>query len=481
MLIVGGGLAGLSAAVGLGLHGVPSLVLESRDRLGGRASSFVDPETEETLDNCQHVGMGCCTNLQHFHETIGVARLLRIEPVLTFIGPEGGRSRLSAGPLPAPLHLAAAFARLPYLTWSEKWRIAAGLRALARWQSDGADVSESFADWLSRHRQTERVIERFWEVVLVSALSESLDRIDVGYARKVFVDGFLRHRRGWEVHVPTVSLDRLYGAPVVDWLRRHGGDVRCQAAVRRLAGDVQGITAVELRDGGQLSAGEVILAAPQYRVLELLPPDVAALPSLSLVDRIETSPITSLHLWFDRPLMDVPHAVLIGRLSQWVFSRGESAWPPSMAPASAEAVRGPSYYCQVVISASRPLRGRSQEEVRDQVLRELTDVWPAARDARLAHWRMVTEQRAVFSAQPGVDALRPRSRTEVPNLFLAGDWTATGWPSTLESAVRSGYLAAESLLRRRGIDALIMQPDLPTAWLSRLCLGLRSEPARSST
>jgi len=491
-VIVGGGLAGLAAAVSLGSAGLATLLLESRDRLGGRASSFVDPETGATVDNCQHVSMGCCTNLRQFCRTIGVDRSLQVQSALTFIGPDGSRSRFSAVPLPAPLHLAPAFLRLSYLSLREKWSLAIGLRRLARLREGDWDGRLSFGDWLRRQGQSERAIERFWEVVLVSALSESLDRIDIGLARKVFVDGFLRHRRGWEVEIPTVPLDQLYDAPARRWLTARGGSVRTQAAARRLHGDAQRVTSVELRSGELLPVSEIVLAVPHHRALELLPPDVAALPELSVLNALETAPITSLHLTFDRPITELPHAVLVGRLSQWLFRRPATAFLSALEQGPRGAVAGPddpgaremsarqadrgapaaAHGYQVVISASRALHGRSQEEVRDAVLGELRSIWPAATDARLLHWRMVTERRAVFSATPGCDRLRPAQATPVPNLFLAGDWTSTGWPSTMEGAVRSGYLAAEALLSRRGAAVQFVRPDLPVAWLSRLAFGL---------
>jgi squalene-associated FAD-dependent desaturase len=467
--IVGGGLAGLAAAVTLTGHGVPVLVLESRDRLGGRASSFVDPESGETLDNCQHVSMACCTNLQHFCRTVGIADRFRTEETLTFIDPEGRASVLRASPLPAPLHLAPAFAGLKYLTLSEKLRLALGLRTLARLQPREIPTDQSFKTWLEQHGQSARVIERFWEVVLVSALSESLDRIDIGHARKVFVDGFLRNRDGWRVQIPTCSLDELYGRPVIEWLGARGSEVRFHASVRKLAGLRDGVTAVEFRDGATMPVGDVVLAVPQHRVLDLLPEDVAALPTLAGVAKIESAPIASLHVWFDRPIMDLPHAVLIGRMSQWVFRRETgSNNVPNPQPPTPHA----TFAYQVVISASRNLRGMSQAEVRDRVVGELAAIWPVAGQARVVHSRLVTEHRAVFSATPGIDALRPVQQSPVPNLQLAGDWTATGWPGTMEGAVRSGYRAAENVLRRRGQTVTLVQPDLPTAWLSRLVLGV---------
>ena len=461
VVIIGGGLAGLAVAVGLAGQGVPVTLLEARDRLGGRASSFVDPESGETIDNCQHVSMGCCTNLQHFCRTIGVDDCFRVEPELTFVDPDGGRSTLRSSSLPCPLHLAPSFATLRYLSLGDKLRLARGLRQLARMKPHDISATESFRSWLERHGQSNRVIERFWEVVLVSALSESLDRIDIGHARKVFVDGFLRHRDGWRVHVPNVPLDELYGRPVIDYLTERGSQVRTLAAARGLHGGVDGIVSVELRNGERVDGADYVLAVPHGRVLDLLPTEVAAPSQIAGVREIESAPITSLHLWFDREITDLPHAVLMGRLSQWLFRRGPQRSEPDS-----------QHLYQIVISASRSLEQHSREQVRDLVVEELRDVWPAAREARLLHWRMVTERTAVFSVTPGIDARRPAQQTPVSNLQLAGDWTATGWPATMEGAVRSGYLAAENVLQRRGVEAKLVQPDLPTSRISRVLFGL---------
>jgi squalene-associated FAD-dependent desaturase len=461
-VIVGGGLAGLAAAVALAGRGIPVTLLESRNRLGGRASSFVDATTGETIDNCQHVSMGCCTNLAHFCRTVGTEGLFRTERALTFIGPDGATADFSESHWPAPLHLFPSFLRLKYLSWRDRWKLARGLRALAR---DGRAESsgESFADWLRRHGQTPELCERFWHVVLVSALSESLERIDVHYARKVFVDGFLANREGWRVLIPTAPLDELYGGSVNDWLTRHGAEVRMSAAARELEYDGSAIRAVVLRDGERIMGSQFMLAAPHFRVLPLLPEELRRLPEVARIGELESGPISSVHLWFDRAITDLPHAVFVSRLSQWMFNRTR-LWGRSP---------GPEGHCyQVVISASREVEERTQDQTIADVVAELAAVWPAAQRARLLRGRVVTERRAVFSAVPGVDRLRPGQQSPVPNLQFAGDWTSTGWPATMEGAVRSGYLAAGNVLARIGRPAQLVQPGLPVARLSRWLLGL---------
>lgn len=461
VIIVGGGLAGLAAAAALGPRGFSVTLLESRPRWGGRASSFVDQATGEVIDNCQHVSMGCCTNFSHFCRTVGIDRFFRRETRLSFFGPDGKPSALSAAPLPAPLHLFPALLRLGFLSLSDKVCLARGLRALARTDPARCGV-EPFDRWLARHGQSPQVVERFWHVVLVSALSETLDRIDVAHARKVFVDGFLANRTGWEVLLPTVSLDELYGTRLADWFEAHGVMARLQCGVKQVRIRDGRASGVELRNGEVLEAEHVVLAVPHFAVLPLLPDERRADAPWRGIEQLESAPISSAHLWFDRPITRLPHATFVGRLSQWLFNRSEI-----------RGIREPgSHYYQVVISASRNLADLSQDQVIRQVVEELGAIWPAAAEARLTHARLVTEHKAALSMTPGVDALRPAQQSPIPNLQLAGDWTNTGWPSTMEGAVRSGYLAAENILRQEGAAQKLLQPDLPVALLSRLLFGL---------
>lgn len=474
IVIVGGGLAGLAAAVALTERGFPCTLLESRPRLGGRASSFHDPTTGADIDNCQHVTLGCCTNFRHFCQTAGLNEHFHREPVLYFIGPQGKVDRFSASALPAPFHLTGAFAKLSYLSWTDKLALARGLKALSRPISDDEE-SRPFSEWLKRHHQTDAAIERFWLVVLVSALSESLDRISVRHARKVFVDAFLAHRDGWYVDIPTVPLEDLYGGKLVDWLTARGTKIRLQSAAEQIEVNNQSVTGVGLTSNEIITADEFVIAMPFHRILSVLPPNLAASDEFSGIKSLQAAPISSIHLWFDRPITELRHAVLVERLCQWVFNRtaisrinGVTSPPPVRLHDSQK----DSHYYQIVISASHNLAGQTKEQIQQQVIDELSAVWPETKNAKLLHARQVTEHRAVFSPVPGIDNLRPAQQTSIPNLQLAGDWTRTGWPATMEGAVRSGYLAAENVLRRCGQTASVLQPDLKTALGSRLLFGL---------
>jgi squalene-associated FAD-dependent desaturase len=470
VVIVGGGLAGLAAAsrlVGLGLK---ITLLESRPRLGGRASSFVDPATGEPVDNCQHVSMACCTNLADFCRRVGIGDLFRRVPEVVFLDEQGHSSRLRAGLLPAPMHLTESFLAARYLSFAEKLRVGFGMACL---RFSGRDrPGESFDSWLRRHGQTDRTIERFWGTVLVSALNERLDRMDVGHARKVFLDGFLRNRTGFQMEIPTVPLGELYGDRLRTWLEAEGVSIRLKAGVRSVDVEDDGaLSGVSLRTGERVPADFVVLAVPYDRVRSLVPEGAEAkLPGLDGVGRMESSPITGVHFWFDRPVCppNLEHAVTVGRLIQWVFNHSAI---------QGREPEGGGQYLQLVISASYDLLPMDKIAIRDAVLDDLASIWPAAKDATLRRWWAVTEHGATFSVRPGIEALRPPQRTPIDGLFLGGDWTDTGWPATMEGAVRSGYLAAEGILADLGRPRGLVCPELPTAPLSRLLLGSPPPPS----
>ena len=460
VVIVGGGLAGLAAAAALTGHDLQITLLESRPRLGGRAGSFVDPASGELVDNCQHVGMACCVNLIDFCERVGVADLFKRDPVIVFVGPDRRVSKMSAGRIPAPFHLTASMLKLSFLTFLDKLRIAYGM---ARLRFDAAGrPGETFESWLKRHAQNDRTIERFWGSVLVSALNERLDRMDIFHARKVFFEGFLENRQGYALDIPAAPLGEIYGVRMEEWLARRGVEVRLKTGVKRVEIDHESsVQSVILRSGERLEADFVIVSVPFDRIADMFQADANGnSPAPKSIESIEASPITGVHLWFDKPVFPFAHAAIVGKTIQWVFNHTELQ---GREPAG--------QYLQVVISASYDLVGRDNESIKDLVLQELSELWPEASGASLKRYRVVIEHGATFAVRPGIEALRPPQRTAVDGLFFAGDWTDTGWPATMEGAVRSGYLAAEGVLDDLGRARRLLKPDLPAGALARFLLG----------
>jgi squalene-associated FAD-dependent desaturase len=462
--VVGGGLAGLAAAAALSGRGFEIELFEARRTLGGRAGSFRDPASGEWVDHCQHVSMGCCTNLADFCRRTGLADAFRRDRQLYFFGPDGRQYAFAASHwLPAPLHLGPAFMRLGYLTFGERLGVARALWKLAGASAADDERQPTIGQWLRHQGQSPAAIERFWAVVLISALGEEVERASLAAARKVFVDGFMSAREAYEIEVPLIPLGELYGRRLETWLADRGVKVSLGAAVEQVEGDASRACGVRLADGAHRPFDAVVVALPWRRVREIFSePILSALPELAGVEQIEAAPITGVHLWFDREITPLPHAVLVGKLSQWIFNRGRRTGGESGPPGG--------HYYQVVISASRNLAGRDRDEVLTEIVAELASVWPAAKSATLLHARIVTEQAAVFSVRPGIERLRPSQQTPIANLALAGDWTRTGWPATMEGAVRSGYLAAEAILKSFGQSETLLVADLPRGWLAKRIL-----------
>ncbi|MGB7555076.1 MAG: hydroxysqualene dehydroxylase HpnE [Candidatus Korobacteraceae bacterium] len=454
--IVGGGLAGLAAGSALADAGYRVELFERRPYLGGRASSYELPGTGEVVDNCQHVLLGCCTNLIDFYRRLGVEQQIRWYNELTFILPGGCSSTLKAGALPPPFHAAPSFLDSAVLDLKDKLAIARAMMAFVpRFHGDNG---ENFLAWLLRHGQTQRAINRFWMPVLVSALNEELDRISVRYAAQVFRESFLKSAEAGRMGVPSVPLSQLYGTAAV-YIEARGGKVHTRAVVDSVRAEADGI---QLCLGGEdVRADYAILATP-FNGVEKLLPDVPELALLrGKLRHFASSPITGIHLWFDREITPLEHAVLLERTIQWMFQKSKI-----LATRKDSAQSGS--YLELVVSASKTLVAKSRGELIEMAVRELTEFFPAAREARLTKATVIKEVHATFSPTPGSDAFRPSHLSPWPRLFLAGDWTATGWPSTMEGAVRSGYGAAEALTNAASDANRFLVPDLSGKGLMRL-------------
>ena len=456
--VVGGGLAGLAAGSALAESGFRVTLFERRPYLGGRASSYQHPGTGEVVDNCQHVLLGCCTNLIEFYRRIGVEEEIRWYERMTFLEPGGRASVIHPSALPAPLHTAPSFLRASCLSLTDKFSIAAGLAALTPIAPH--DTGESFLQWLRRHGQTERAIDRFWKTVLVSALNEEIDLISVPYAAQVMRESFLKSRAAGRMGIPTVPLSELYSR-AGDYITARGGEVRLRATVESFRAEFA--DAKLLLPSGEESFDFVIPAVPFDVLSRMLPQTTAAEPLRQTLSRFETSPITGIHLWFDRQITDLDHAVLLDRTIQWMFHKSKLL----VAPGSEDT--GNTSYVELVVSSSKTLVEKSRQEIIDLALSELREFFPGARAANLLKSTVIKEVHATYSPRPGIESHRPSPETVWPRIFLAGDWTATGWPATMEGAVRSGYAAAQCVARVAGHrDAAFLVPDMPASGFMRL-------------
>ncbi len=512
--VAGGGLAGLAAACALADSGFRVTLYERRPYLGGRASSYEHPGTGEVVDNCQHVLFRVCTNLVEFYRRIGVEDKIRWYDAMTFIEPGGRRSALRASPLPAPLHTAPSFLRFPFLTAADKFAISRAIAALAL--RPHPESSESFLQWCHHRGQTENAIQRFWKPILVSALSEDLDLISVSYAAQVVRES-MKTPQARHMGVPSIPLTDLYNR-AGDYIRTRGGEILFRTALESF---FPGGSNVRVRAGEKDEIFDyLILALPFDGLARTLPETQEAAPLREQLSRFETSPITGIHLWFDRQISDLDHAVLLDRTIQWMFDksrllrrnvgltkkerkngvpqlerydRTDAAAAKRRENAAHGASRGleldegqapkgrkngsdegatvddaNASYIELVVSSSKGLIDKSRAEIVDLALREVREFFPAACTANLIKSTVIKELHATYSPRPGIDAYRPQQRTPWPRVFLAGDFTSTGWPATMEGAVRSGYLAAERLAQNEGMQRRFVSQDLAASGLMRL-------------
>jgi squalene-associated FAD-dependent desaturase len=461
VIVIGGGLAGLSAATALADAGIRVQLFEKRPYLGGRATSYALPDGSH-IDNCQHVTLGCCTNLANFYERTGAASKIRYYDRLFFADKQGRISSIHGSALPPPFHTSVSFLRFGALTVNDKRAIAKALLQIARAGGHPEGGSGmTMLEWLQRNGQTDSAIRRFWRVILVSALDEELHLTDAQYGIDVFWKAFLKNREGYVLGIPSVPLGELY-AECRRGIEKHGGEIHPRATVRKIRfseGKFQGIV---LDDGSEVKADACVAAVPHSDLLELLPEELRTNCAMfANLKKLQTSPITGVHLWYDRQVLDKPFLTLLDHTVQWIFNK--TALYRSAAGNGSD--RG--QYLQLVVSASYELIPKGRQEIIDLCVGELKEILPLTRTAQLWKANLVKEVHATFSPRPGSDAWRPPQQTELNGFVLAGDWTRTGWPSTMEGAVRSGYLAAEAVSEFAGTPRTLLVPDLPAEGFCR--------------
>src|SRR5260370_14525338 len=317
-------------------------------------------------------------------------------------------------------------------------RVDRAMRDILGWKGKGSGRGEiggiTMLERVGRRGQTKRAIERFWRVVLVRALEEELDRTDARLGVDVFWKAFLSNSTGYRMGVPSVPLANLYDGCKSE-IERRGGEVLLRAPARGLKIENGALAGVRFDEGKEETADAFVFAVPHTALAELLTESVKQSdPSLANLDTIKVAPITSVHLWVDRPVMSEPFLTLLDTTTQWIFNKTALYADSNAKDNTAPAVQ----YLQLVISASYDLLQKPRQEIIDLCLAKVCAAVPAARDAHLMKATVIKEAAATFSPEPGVDRWRPKQHTSVPRLFLAGDWTDTGWPATMEGAVRSG-------------------------------------------
>jgi len=460
--VIGAGVAGMSAACALAEAGFRVQLVEQRGYLGGRASSYLHPGVDEVIDNCQHVLFGCCTNLQGFYRRIGVADQIHWSSEMTMIEPGGRRSLLGpskVGPfkLPAPLHGLPKLMAAKAFTFADKLALGRAFYRLMR--PVRSDSTENLGAWLRRNGQTKGALDRFWRLVIASALNADIDSIALSYAAKVIRELFMNSAHAGSMGMSRVPLSELY-AGVTPFLSERGGRVLLNTHAEGAAWDEETSQWTLVTRNGELISEFLVLALPfeaMAKLLPQMPPADGAEALGSQLERHEHWPICSVHLWFDREITTLDHAVLLDREIHWMYNK--SRLQPGRK----------GHYLELVVSASRAFASLTREQAIAQAVSELAEFFPEAASAKLENAALVKEMRATFGVPPGIDASRPTSVSPWTNCFLAGDWTATGWPSTMESAARSGHLAAEAVCESIGERRAILNADLKSRGLMRLC------------
>ena len=444
VVVAGGGLAGISAALALADAGLPVTLLEARGRLGGATYSF--QRDGLWLDNGQHVFLRCCTSYRDFIERIGASDLVTLQRRLDIpvIHPQRGVSRLARSDLPAPLHLSRSLATYRHLGRLDKLRIVRSAAALARLDLGDRSLDEqTFGGWLRNHGVSRRALDSFWDLIVLPTLNLPSDEASLWLSAMVFQVGLLTDGPAADLGYATVPLGQAHGTRAEAALEASGVDVRLHSAVsgiERLEAD-----GVQVGVGAeQISATALVLAVPHEQAARLVPAEVHA--NAESFANLGHSPIVNLHVIYDRPVMEHTFAAGVGTPVQWVFDRSAAAGL-TIGQCLAVSLSGATAYAE-----------RPTEELRAMFVPELARLFPAAAEARVTAFYVTREHRATFRPSPGTLRLRPRATTADPRIALAGAWTDTGWPATMEGAVRSGRQAARNILLALGRDR-----GLPTA------------------
>jgi squalene-associated FAD-dependent desaturase len=432
VVIIGGGFAGLAAGVRLSERGYEVLVLERRNHLGGRAYSFIDSKTGDVVDNGQHLFMGCYHHTIAFLKTIGRLDRLKFQerPRVDFLDSVHGFTSFDCPPLPAPLNVLAGLLKMKGLGVGDKLRTFNVGRAI-KGNGKRSPRALTVDQWLDELGQSANIKTRFWNPMVVATLNQSPDIASARMLKVVLQEAFGSDSKSANIGISRVGLSDLYTDGATDFIKSKGGDVQTGAQVQKLIVERGRVTAVELRDGERIEAADYFVSAVPPGALFAMLPDELRSKEFSSLERLGSSPIVSINLWFDRPVIDREFVGLLGTRSQWIFNKD------LILPAGKR-----SNQIAVIISAARDFVDWTRSDLVEMALSDLHELLPESRSAVLLHSAIVKEREATLSHTVESDSLRLGPRTSIPNLILAGDWTDTGLPATIESAVLSGDTAA---------------------------------------
>ena len=433
MVIIGGGFAGLSAAVTLSDRGIDVLLLERRQHLGGRAYSFTDTRTGDTVDNGQHLFMGCYTHTIAFLKQVGCLHKLTFQDQtrIDFLDTQRRFDSFECPPLPPPFHVLAGLFLMKSLSFRDKLRALYMGRSLRA--GSGENSSLTVADWLTKFKQSERIKERFWYPMAIATLNETPTVASSTMMKTVLQEAFAAGPQASSLGIASVGLSDLYTRAAQDYIEARGGRIRFLAHVHRLIVQKNRVVALELKSGERIETDFLISTVPPNALWQVLDQELRV-GELQNVGKLTSSPIVSINLWFDRPLTERPFLGLLGTNVQWLFNKDVLHQLPRKTNQLA-----------LIISAAHGFTTWTKNRLVEMAVQELQLLLPESRAARLLHSAVVKERDATLSHTVASDSLRPPAKTSIANLILAGDWTQTGLPATIESAVRSGYRAAEMI------------------------------------
>ena len=442
VIVIGGGFAGLSAATALADRGFQVSVLEGRQVLGGRAYSFTDSQTRDSVDNGQHLFMGCYRETQDFLKRIGALDKLKFQMNLSvdFAGDRGRRAKLRCWPLPSPWHLLSGLMRLSTLSWADRFRLIYVHKALKKAIQNPRPLEEITVDqWLKDAHQSERIRRQLWDLITIATLNESPQVASAAPFATVLARAFFDKRKASQMGLSTVGLSDLYVHDAVHFLQQRGGEVSTKSPVARLEIVNNRVTGVELRDGHRLQADWVVSAVPVGAFLKLFPEKLrASEPVLQRAAQLKFSPIISIHLWFDRAVSRSAFVGLLDTHIQWFFNKSKIY----------EGLRTHAGYVSLVISGAHQFVEWPDKKILTMALEELRRIFPKAQEASLLRSLIIKEHQATLSPIVGSEALRPEYQSPFSNLLIAGDWTRTGLPATIESACVSGHGCADIITQQ---------------------------------